>query len=83
VPLWVYTHGPWASYTYTNTVALPYIICLVSTFSAPQKTKKDLDEADNLKLLLHNLDLSYRLYWVGGKTVKLTRHTQELGIFQL
>ncbi|KAF7096570.1 hypothetical protein CFC21_098493 [Triticum aestivum] len=33
---------------------------------------RELDEADNLKLLLHNLDLSYRLHWVGGKTIKLT-----------
>ena len=44
---------------------------------------KELDEADNLKLLLHNLDLSYRLQWVGGKAIKLTRHGQELGTFQL
>ncbi|KAI4972036.1 hypothetical protein ZWY2020_002961 [Hordeum vulgare] len=39
---------------------------------------RELDEADNLKLLLHNLDLSYRLHWVGGKTIKLTRHDQDL-----
>jgi hypothetical protein len=44
---------------------------------------RELDEADNLKLLLHNLDLSYRLQWVSGKTIKLTRHGQELGTFQL
>ena len=44
---------------------------------------KELDEADNLKLLLHNLDLSYRLQWVGRKIIKLTRHGQELGTFQL
>nr|CAB3468064.1 unnamed protein product [Digitaria exilis] len=48
-----------------------------------QKKAKELDDADNLKLLLHNLDLSYRLHWVGGKTIKLTRHGQELGTFQL
>ncbi|XP_039843581.1 uncharacterized protein LOC120703529 isoform X3 [Panicum virgatum] len=48
-----------------------------------EKMSKELDEADNLKLLLHNLDLSYRLQWVGGKTIKLTRHGQELGTFQL
>lgn len=47
-----------------------------------EKKTKELDEADNLKLLLHNLDLSYRLHWVGRKTIKLTRHGQELGIFQ-
>uniref|UniRef100_A0A0E0AA54 Uncharacterized protein n=1 Tax=Oryza glumipatula TaxID=40148 RepID=A0A0E0AA54_9ORYZ len=44
---------------------------------------RELDEADNLKLLLHNLDLSYRLQWVSGKTIKITRHGQELGTFQL
>lgn len=44
---------------------------------------RELDEADNLKLLLHNLDLSYHLHWVGGKTIILTRHGQELGTFQL
>ena len=44
---------------------------------------KELDEADNLKLLLRNLDLSYRLQWVGQKTIKLIRHGQELGTFQL
>lgn len=49
----------------------------------PETKTRELDEADNLKLLLHNLDLSYRLHWVGGKTIKLTRHGQELGKFQL
>ncbi|KAF0902107.1 hypothetical protein E2562_012875 [Oryza meyeriana var. granulata] len=44
---------------------------------------RELDEADNLKLLLHNIDLSYRLQWVGGKTIKLTRHGQELGVTRL
>ncbi|VAI77043.1 unnamed protein product [Triticum turgidum subsp. durum] len=48
-----------------------------------QSKTRELDEADNLKLLLHNLDLSYRLHWVGGKTIKLTRHDQDLGTFQL
>jgi hypothetical protein len=63
-------------------VTVPYMMFLV-LFGALQKKTKQLDEADNLKLLLHNLDLSYRLHWVGGKTTKLTRHGQELGTFQL
>uniref|UniRef100_A0A6V7QW68 Uncharacterized protein n=1 Tax=Ananas comosus var. bracteatus TaxID=296719 RepID=A0A6V7QW68_ANACO len=44
---------------------------------------RELNDADNLKLLIHNLDLSYRLQWIGGRTIKLTRHGQELGTFQL
>ncbi|XP_072984917.1 uncharacterized protein [Typha latifolia] len=44
--------------------------------------KRELEDADNLKML-HNLDLSYCLQWIGGRTIKLTRHGQELGIFQL
>ncbi|CAM0910477.1 unnamed protein product [Alopecurus aequalis] len=49
----------------------------------PETKTREIEEADNLKLSLQNLDLSYRLHWVGGKTIKLTRHGQELGTFQL
>ncbi|XP_008795027.2 uncharacterized protein LOC103710884 [Phoenix dactylifera] len=48
-----------------------------------QDRAMELDEADSLKLLIHNLDLSYRLQWIGGRGVKLTRHGQDLGTFQL
>lgn len=57
-------------------------ICIFWFWALQTKTR-ELDEADNLKLLLHNLDLSYHLHWVGGKTIILTRHGQELGTFQL
>ncbi|KAL6502370.1 hypothetical protein OROHE_024648 [Orobanche hederae] len=40
-------------------------------------------EMDRLKLLIHNLDLSYRLEWVGDRKVKLSQHSHELGTFQL
>ncbi|KAI8546278.1 hypothetical protein RHMOL_Rhmol07G0104800 [Rhododendron molle] len=40
-------------------------------------------DVDRLKLLLHNLDLSYRLEWVGERKVLLVRHGHELGTFQL
>ncbi|KAK6137428.1 hypothetical protein DH2020_028851 [Rehmannia glutinosa] len=40
-------------------------------------------EMDRLKLLIHNLDLSYRLEWVGERKVKLSQHSHELGTFQL
>ncbi|KAJ3686222.1 hypothetical protein LUZ61_015386 [Rhynchospora tenuis] len=43
----------------------------------------ELSEADHMRLLIHNLDLSYRLQWVGVRAVKLTRHGQDLGTFQL
>lgn len=48
-----------------------------------QDKTKELNDADSLKLLLHNLDLSYRLQWIGARNVLLTRHGQELGAFQL
>ncbi|KNA19673.1 hypothetical protein SOVF_059430 [Spinacia oleracea] len=40
-------------------------------------------DVDSLDLMLYNLDLSYRLEWVGDRKVCLTRHGQELGTFQL
>ncbi|XP_012470531.1 uncharacterized protein LOC105788275 isoform X1 [Gossypium raimondii] len=39
--------------------------------------------SDKLKLLIHNLDLSYRLQWVGERKVLLTRHGLEIGSFPL
>ncbi|VVA31479.1 PREDICTED: WD [Prunus dulcis] len=48
-----------------------------------QEGTKGLSQADNLKLLIHNLDLSYRLEWVGERKVLLTRHGHELGTFLL
>ncbi|WCJ26372.1 Transducin/WD40 repeat-like superfamily protein [Euphorbia peplus] len=38
---------------------------------------------DNLKMLLQNLDLSYRLEWIGERKVLLSRHAMELGTFPL
>ncbi|RCV21759.1 hypothetical protein SETIT_4G163400v2 [Setaria italica] len=75
---------PWEGFS-PNSARLSIISSILGhdKHGSSEKTKKELDEADNLKLLLHNLDLSYRLYWVGGKTIKLTRHIQELGTFQL
>ncbi|XP_062074431.1 uncharacterized protein LOC133778502 [Humulus lupulus] len=48
-----------------------------------QDDPKVSSHPDNLKLLIHNVDLSYRLQWVGERKVLLTRHGQELGTFQL
>nr|XP_011463926.1 PREDICTED: uncharacterized protein LOC101292709 [Fragaria vesca subsp. vesca] len=48
-----------------------------------QENAKGLSQADNLKLLIHNLELSYQLEWVGERKVRLTRHGHELGTFQL
>lgn len=44
---------------------------------------RDSNHGDSPKHLLHNLDLSYRLEWVEGRKVLLTRHGHELGTFQL
>lgn len=44
---------------------------------------RDSNHGDSPKHLLHNLDLSYRLEWVEGRKVLLTRHGHELGNFQL
>ncbi|XP_027183122.1 WD repeat-containing protein 7 isoform X1 [Coffea eugenioides] len=48
-----------------------------------QESKKASTEIDSVKLLVHHLDLSYRLEWVGERKVKLMQHGRELGIFQL
>ncbi|KAK4262814.1 hypothetical protein QN277_028322 [Acacia crassicarpa] len=48
-----------------------------------KENSKDPGHGDSLKQLLHNLDLSYRLEWVGDRKVRLSRHGHELGSFQL
>ncbi|CAL5356183.1 unnamed protein product [Camellia sinensis] len=42
-----------------------------------------VSDVDRLKLMIHNLDLSYRLEWVGERKVLLTRLGHELGTFPL
>lgn len=48
-----------------------------------QENTRVLSEMDRVKHLIHNLDLSYRLQWVGRRKVKLTLHGHELGTYQL
>ncbi|XP_017234701.1 uncharacterized protein LOC108208690 isoform X2 [Daucus carota subsp. sativus] len=48
-----------------------------------QENARASTETDRLKLLIHNLDLSYRLQWVGERKVLLTQHGRDLGSFQL
>ncbi|GLU05862.1 hypothetical protein SLE2022_229390 [Rubroshorea leprosula] len=48
-----------------------------------QESPRNLSYADNLKLLIQNLDLSYRLEWISKRKVLLTRHGLELGSFPL
>ncbi|MED6173547.1 hypothetical protein PIB30_118502 [Stylosanthes scabra] len=48
-----------------------------------QDNARDSNHGDSMKQLLHNLDLTYRLEWVGDRKILLTRHGQELGTFQL
>ncbi|XP_049377946.1 uncharacterized protein LOC125842666 isoform X1 [Solanum stenotomum] len=48
-----------------------------------QENTNASNEIDRFKQLLHNIDLSYRLEWVGQKKIKLTQHGRDLGTFQL
>lgn len=48
-----------------------------------QDNLKVSSHPDSLKLLIHNIDLSYRLEWVGDRKVLLTRHGNELGTYPL
>lgn len=48
-----------------------------------QENASSVSHADSLKQLIHNLDLSYRLEWVGERKVLLTGHGHKLGTFQL
>lgn len=45
------------------------------------ESAKSLSYADRLEHLIHNLDLSYRLQWIGERKVLLTRHGLEIGSF--
>ncbi|KAG9160613.1 hypothetical protein Leryth_019324 [Lithospermum erythrorhizon] len=48
-----------------------------------EEKKVDSSEIERVKLLVHNIDLSYKLEWDGEKKVKLKHQGHELGIFQL
>ncbi|XP_010247289.1 PREDICTED: uncharacterized protein LOC104590355 isoform X2 [Nelumbo nucifera] len=48
-----------------------------------QDKRGGLSDIDSLKLLIHNLDLSYRLEWVDARQVRLVRHGHNLGSFHL
>ncbi|KAG5593285.1 hypothetical protein H5410_043799 [Solanum commersonii] len=48
-----------------------------------QENTNASNEIDRFKQLLHNIDLSYRLEWVGKKKIKLAQHGRDLGTFQL
>ncbi|KAM3396720.1 putative protein isoform X1 [Capsicum galapagoense] len=48
-----------------------------------QENTNASNEMDRFKQLLHNIDLSYRIEWVGQRKIKLTQHGHDLGSFQL
>ncbi|KAG2677173.1 hypothetical protein I3760_12G086400 [Carya illinoinensis] len=48
-----------------------------------QENNSISSHAESLKLLIHNLDLSYRLDWGGERKLLLSRHGHELGTFLL
>ncbi|XVF52982.1 hypothetical protein PTKIN_Ptkin05aG0061600 [Pterospermum kingtungense] len=48
-----------------------------------QETPRSMNYADRSKHLIHNLDLSYRLEWIGERKILLARHGLEIGNFPL
>ncbi|PWA74078.1 transducin/WD40 repeat-like superfamily protein [Artemisia annua] len=74
---------PWEGFSPTSTRSSIMASVMGNGKHFSQDNTRDLSELDRLKLLLHNLDLSYRLEWVSGRNVLLKRHGQELGTFQL
>ncbi|XP_076887489.1 uncharacterized protein LOC143537655 isoform X2 [Bidens hawaiensis] len=74
---------PWEGFSPTSTRSSVMASVMGNGKQFSQDNSLDLSEMERLKLLLHNLDLSYRLEWDGGKKVLLKSHGQELGTFQL
>ncbi|KAF7828220.1 WD repeat-containing protein 7 [Senna tora] len=75
---------PWEGFS-PNTSRSSIMASILGSDGQPslQENAKDSGHGDSLKQLLHNLDLTYRLEWVGERKVLLTRHGHELGTFQL
>ncbi|XP_071730708.1 uncharacterized protein [Rutidosis leptorrhynchoides] len=74
---------PWEGFSPTSTRSSVMANVMGNGKQFSQDNSRDLSETERLKLLLHNLDLSYRLEWDTGRKVLLKRHGQELGTFQL
>ncbi|GAB4857436.1 hypothetical protein Ancab_015345 [Ancistrocladus abbreviatus] len=51
--------------------------------ASSQEQTRGLNDVDSLNMLIHNLDLSYRLEWVGERKLVLARQGHALGTFQL
>ncbi|GMH22679.1 hypothetical protein Nepgr_024522 [Nepenthes gracilis] len=51
--------------------------------ASPQEHLMNPNEVDRLLILTHNLDLSYRIEWIGGRRLVLSRQVHALGTFQL
>ncbi|KAJ6714412.1 hypothetical protein OIU85_025966 [Salix viminalis] len=64
-------------------MAATTVISALSFAPDGEEKARDSTYADSLKLLIHNLDLSYQLQWVGKRKVLLSRHGLELGTFPL
>ncbi|XAR55096.1 hypothetical protein NMG60_11030485 [Bertholletia excelsa] len=73
---------PWEGFS-PNSARLSVMATVMGHDKRSKEHAGGFDDVDRLKLLIHNLDLSYRLEWVGEKKVLLARHGQELGTFQL
>lgn len=75
---------PWEGFSPSSTRSS--IMAGALGFDKQGNTKENTgvsSEADWLKLLILNLDLSYQLAWVGERKVLLTRHGHDLGTFQV
>ncbi|KAL3635619.1 hypothetical protein CASFOL_020166 [Castilleja foliolosa] len=76
---------PWEGFSPTSTrssIMMANVLHDDGQANSPGNNKSST-EMERLKLLIHNLDLSYRLEWVGDRKVKLSQHSLELGTFQL
>ncbi|KAJ8526965.1 hypothetical protein K7X08_029442 [Anisodus acutangulus] len=58
------------------------VFCKDGDANSQEKTNAS-NEMDRFKHLLHNIDLSYRIEWVGQRKIKLIQHGRDLGTFQL
>jgi len=66
------------STTFLTREGIDWWTAIMNTFEQEHLRSSD---GDGFNIVLYNLDLSYKLEWVGDRKVLLTRHGQELGTF--
>ncbi|KAL8064093.1 hypothetical protein ABFS82_01G068400 [Erythranthe guttata] len=77
----IYVH-PWEGFSPSSTRSsiMASVLSDDGQVNSPGSSK-GWTEMDRLKLLIHNLDLSYKLEWVGERKVKLLQHSNDLGTY--